>query len=1687
MPWLDDLPPIPLGQRSSEFAEPAPARADDFNAPVVDFGFHDRGEKPIRPYGDESIFGPAGRQNNIIMSALSRKDIGVDNSRDPDDPDYTAWGDIEANDRYRQNWSRFTDSNNRRHTEAIKRQIDMETDDKRSLDAAGWSGMLASMVMGIADPTILLPGGGVVVSAKGGYSLAKSALVIGAAAGAGSAVQEGFLQSSQETRTLEESALAIGGSIILGGLLGAGGAGLLNRAERKTVESAARVLYGGQPAAGGAAVASGVGGGIAGSVGAEAASRPGIADLTVDGRVARTVAEATSNLNPTLRLNTSPLAASREFGQQLAENSLYQGMHTRGETLGPAVETLARANYNSRIFQSVSEHNDLFSEARKSGLKLSRPEFEEAVGRALRRGDEGENEFVTRAAQSWRKNLFDPFKDEAIAARLLPPDVTPEGAASYFSRVYDRERLIAREADFKGRVTSYYAQVLANEFGTHSEATRTRIAALEGELADLRMAPDQRTAALADINTTLRDLEAKNIDKIEIVDRVTALSTAARDATEKGNRKAAQAAREEITRLKAEGGADLAGFIKERGSLRSRANRVNMNYAGLAERQNKVMNQLADLEESNIRNMNRLVARGRKFEQEAQKLDPLIRDEKMGELRTAFNQVLQRSEKAAQRIADARAKVADDFEKASAKAESDANKTQQGVRVDQAGTGGQAGSNKGSSVFTGEVAGEPIEGELAQALKGAGDSEASWILDAALAEKPMTVAELRAGLAKHTDPETADQIADAVERTAVKVKVRKQGKPQSLSQFIARNGGLALDGDAAAAGFDKIVIPGGGRLARKNGKTIDGYWREALMEAGYLPKDADGYMSRNITDELYAALDAERTGTKRYSVYDEDRVAAMQEQAKASDAKDELSYKAEKNATVISDELNAIGIDARQVDEAALDRAAMKMAEGDTANPLDLYERAIMELADEADAAAIKATDDKLAKDMARGPKAVRAPELESVVRRQQALDIRLIREEKQEAARIEKLNSLARRMETLDAFNPEERMFELRRIMDELAREVSDSSLAKGEKAVALKDRYKQFDPERVKAREAEIARMKADAEKNFYDRWEGRAMGEGVDLAKGSDAKFDAMARQIAEDVFDKITGKSTGAVSAPEFITPLSSGPLKERTFNVPDKLIEDFLDSNVISVGERYGRSMASQIEMTNRFGRADMADQMDQIRTGYMALRDSVNAAQTGEEAAAVIGRDPAALDAFRAWARGEGTDKITKERILSWLDKREKADKRDLEAVRDLILGRYKLNENASDYGRFARSAMAFNYIRAMGGALLANITEIYRPAMVHGFGSYMNDGIRPLLKNLDAVKLSVKEAQLAGQVTEMVTQNRLMSLGEVGDPYKSGTAIERLLQNGTRLASKWNGLTFWTDGMKAISSVLSQHRIIDGVLGKSDDARFLAYLGIDKNMAQTIAEKFRAHGQTLDGVHIANTEKWTEGLSGNELDRAKQAVRAYRAAISKDVDSIIVTRSAADVPLFANTPTGKMLLQFRTFNMAAHQRVMLRGLQESQARFLSGMIAMTTLGMAAATMRSWRGGQERWDKFKQSASNPGYLIGEGLDMTGIFPMIFEAANTSEKFMQASGVNFNPVKNPMMAAFPNASQQGESTRFASRGVVGALAGPTVGMIETAAKAVGGNTKAAAQLVPFNSYMGPRELIQMVTGNSPYGR
>ena len=428
------------------------------------------------------------------------------------------------------------------------------------------------LAAGTLDLPILIPGGGVVRSVKGGYAIGASALGVGAAAGAGVGVQEAALHASQETRPMSESYVNIGAGVVLGSLLGGGAASILSNAERRTAARAMSKIESGE-----GVPSTELMGALGNSTtGAEQVQKLAMRDLSVDGAVADAWARTTRNVNPNLRSNYRAIPAAREYAQQLAENTVYQTMHNEGRSVGPSVETATRVAFNSRLVEALAGHDSAFEAMSKSGVNMSREEFESAVGRAMRNGDQDANPFVAQSAQAWRSKVFEPFKKEAIELGMLPADVPVKTAASYFSRVYNKVKLIAQEGQFKNTVADHYEGILADDYAQSLRAMEGRKARLGQEAADLQMSPTARVDTIKSLEEQGARLDQANADHVARLSDISDLRQTIKEARLRGDAVASQKAEQEIARLKDEGGAGLKSYQEQRALLRQRMRNVDL-------------------------------------------------------------------------------------------------------------------------------------------------------------------------------------------------------------------------------------------------------------------------------------------------------------------------------------------------------------------------------------------------------------------------------------------------------------------------------------------------------------------------------------------------------------------------------------------------------------------------------------------------------------------------------------------------------------------------------------------------------------------------------------------------------------------------------------------------------------------------------------------------------------------------------------------------------------------------------------------------------------------------------------------------------------------------------------------------------------------------------------------------------
>jgi hypothetical protein len=545
-------------------------------------------------------------------------------------------------------------------------------------------------------------------------------------------------------------------------------------------------------------------------------------------------------------------------------------------------------------------------------------------------------------------------------------------------------------------------------------------------------------------------------------------------------------------------------------------------------------------------------------------------------------------------------------------------------------------------------------------------------------------------------------------------------------------------------------------------------------------------------------------------------------------------------------------------------------------------------------------------------------------------------------------------------------------------------------------------------------------------------RQIREAADFADLSPAEIAG----IVDEVIDQILGM--GSLRLPGLdIVQGPKGPLKERTLQIPDEEIEDFLVSDVEHVARVYTRTMAGEVELVDKFGSVDLADVLAKI----------------GDEANAAIDAAPDAAT----------RTKLSDARV---------AAVRDVEAMRDRVRHAYAIPDNLDGFmERAGRTVLAVNTARLLGGATVSSIADPAYTVARYGLGRTLRDGWAPFIAGLAKLSPVMKEAsrelKMAGTgAIEMVLDQRFMDLSDLAENWGRRTRFEKAIDALGARFGMVSLLAPWTATMKTIAGMPAMNRLLEfaeaAAGGKLNDKgrQTLAALGIDEPMADRIWRQFSAAGggDVKNGFRLPNTEAWTD----------RGAKEAFRAAIVKDVDMAIVS-PGLEKPLLMSKTWGKVLFQFKSFALASTQRVLLSGMSRRDAAFLNGVILSIALGSLAAQSKAWLRGEDtsEWSTAKH--------IAEAVDYSGVVAILMEANNTTEKITRGR-VGISALTGEQMS------------RYQSRGAFGSLLGPTFGLAEDAV-AVMGNVSAGEmarsdlsklrRMLPYQNLFYLRQLFDMV--------
>lgn len=171
----------------------------------------------------------------------------------------------------------------------------------------------------------------------------------------------------------------------------------------------------------------------------------------------------------------------------------------------------------------------------------------------------------------------------------------------------------------------------------------------------------------------------------------------------------------------------------------------------------------------------------------------------------------------------------------------------------------------------------------------------------------------------------------------------RTGNPETLTQYLARTGGIPLDAEARASDFHRTYIPGRGTLARHDAPTWDQI-RVRMAEEGFLPPDMTGAASaRDVADWVRNAIHDERvSGRPTVRMADQEAAAGRRAAEAVADLNADHAAMVDRQARRMAIDLEGYGFRPQDLDRAALNDAAEHIVLGRHTDPADAYEAALM-------------------------------------------------------------------------------------------------------------------------------------------------------------------------------------------------------------------------------------------------------------------------------------------------------------------------------------------------------------------------------------------------------------------------------------------------------------------------------------------------------------------------------------------------------------------------------------------------------------------------------------------------------------------------------------------------------------------------------------------------------------------------
>ena len=374
-------------------------------------------------------------------------------------------------------------------------------------------------------------------------------------------------------------------------------------------------------------------------------------------------------------------------------------------------------------------------------------------------------------------------------------------------------------------------------------------------------------------------------------------------------------------------------------------------------------------------------------------------------------------------------------------------------------------------------------------------------------------------------------------------------------------------------------------------------------------------------------------------------------------------------------------------------------------------------------------------------------------------------------------------------------------------------------------------------------------------------------------------------------------------------------------INDVDFEDFLENDILTIMTTYMRGVAPDIELYKKFGSVDL--ELPNVHTGDLG------------PIAKVIANFDEKIKAAKTEAQ------------LKQLNKQKADTLEDLRAMRDLLRGTYMMpSDPSSGVSKAIRIAKNFSAMTMLTGAMAA-APDIARVVTANGLRNSFGSLFEALTKN-EVWKKGLAQNRSIGESYEFWLSSRAAQIADVGDSFGLHNRFESAIGSLASFNFMVNGMSLWNDFVKTSSGIIVGTKILDDVtavaLGKATakQRERLAKSGIGEAEAESIY-KMKDHWDVTDANIIANSRNWENLVAKDAFDNA----------LSKEINTVVVTPGLGERPLFMSNEYISLLTQFKSFAMSSHQRVLVPALQDADRNVLTQIALMTGVGLAVEQIRS--------------------------------------------------------------------------------------------------------------------------------------